>query len=153
MRLLFALFAGVLFGAGLIVSGMSNPKKVLDFLDVAGMASGRWDPTLLAVFAGALPVMFVAYRLVGAKPWAAEAFDLPAAAGAIDRPLVIGSSLFGVGWGLAGLCPGPAVVALAVASRSAWPAIMTFFGAMLLGVWLAIVLRRVWTNQRADVPV
>jgi uncharacterized protein len=153
MTYLFALLAGCLFGAGLIVSGMSNPKKVLDFLDVAAIVSGRWDPTLLAVFAGALPVMFVAYRLVGAKPWAADRFDLPSATGAIDRPLVIGSSLFGIGWGLAGFCPGPAVVALAVASSGTLPAIMTFVGAMLLGVWLAIVLRGVWNSQRADVPV
>jgi uncharacterized protein len=153
MRYLFALLAGALFGAGLIVSGMSNPRKVLDFLDLAAIPAGRWDPTLLAVFAGALPVMFVAYRLVGAKPWAAERFDLPAANGVIDTPLVLGSSLFGVGWGLAGLCPGPAVVALAVASSGTLPAIMTFAGALLLGVWLATLLRGFWTRKRDEVPV
>jgi uncharacterized protein len=151
MAHLFALLAGMLFGAGLIVSGMSNPKKVLDFLDIAAIRTGGWDPTLLMVFVGALPVMFAAYQMMGAKPWAGERFEIPTA-GAIDAPLVVGSSLFGVGWGLAGFCPGPAVVALAVASRNSMPVIVVFVSALLLGVWLAIMLRSKWTRA-PEVPV
>jgi uncharacterized protein len=134
------LISGILFGAGLAVSGMGNPQKVLNFLDIAAIRSGDWDPTLLCVFAGALPVMFVAYRLQGAKPGLTDAFTMPAD-GVIDRPLVIGSTLFGVGWGLIGLCPGPAVIALALASKAHMPMALTFFGSLLAGVWLANVVR------------
>lgn len=151
MNYILTLLSGVLFGAGLVVSGMSSPRKVLDFLDIGAIRTGGWDPTLLMVFVGALPIMFLAYRVMGAKPWAAERYDIPAA-GVIDRPLVIGSSLFGIGWGLAGFCPGPAVVALAVASRGALPGVLVFVAAMLAGVWLAVMLRATWTRS-ADVPV
>lgn len=152
MQLLLALVAGAIFGAGLTVSGMSNPKKVLDFLDVGALASGRWDPTLMMVFIGALPVMFAAYQAQGAKPWLADTFQVPAA-GAIDRPLVIGSALFGLGWGLVGLCPGPVVVAIGLASKQVIGPVMVFFSAMLLGVWLAVVTRGMWRGNEAAVAV
>ena len=145
MQLLIALVAGAIFGAGLTVSGMSNPKKVLDFLDIGALASGGWDPTLLMVFVGALPVMFAAYHAQGAKPWLADTFQVPAD-GFIDPPLVIGSAMFGLGWGLVGLCPGPVVVALGLASKGVIGQVLVFFSAMLLGVWLSIMTRRLWAG-------
>ena len=110
MRTFASLLIGVLFGLGLVVSGMTNPEKIVDFLDIAG----PWDPTLLVVMATALTVSFVGYRLAfrAPKPLLEEKFHLPTAT-AIDRPLIIGSALFGVGWGLAGFCPGPGIAALA----------------------------------------
>lgn len=152
MNRLITLIAGILFGAGLTVSGMSNPQKVLNFLDLAAMRTGGWDPTLLAVFAGALPVMFLAYRLAGATPWFADTFQIPTAA-EIDPPLVVGSALFGVGWGMAGLCPGPAVVALALASRQTMPSAVVVLAAILVGVWLATVYRHVSAGDDARIAV
>ena len=152
MQLLISFVAGTLFGAGLTVSGMSNPKKVLDFLDIGAIASGGWDPTLMMVFVGALPIMFAAYQAQSARPWLADTFQIPEA-GAINRPLVIGSSLFGIGWGLVGLCPGPAVVAIGLASKQVIGPVMVFFSAMLLGVWLAVVTRRLWQGNQEAVAV
>lgn len=152
MPFIAAIIAGLLFGAGLTIAGMSNPQKVLDFLDIAAMAKGGWDPTLLMVFIGALPVMFVAYRLQGRQPMFADAFRIPAA-GAIDQPLVLGSALFGIGWGLVGLCPGPAVVAPALASRAVLGSTLVFFAAMLLGVWLAVITRSLWHGTEEPVAV
>jgi uncharacterized protein len=145
MLRLMALLAGTLFGCGLTISGMANPQKVLGFLDFAAIRTGGWDPTLLLVFVGALPVMFVAYRLQAgaARPWFANAFQIPAD-GLVSRPLVLGSTLFGIGWGLAGLCPGPAVIALALASKPMLGAALLFFGALLAGIWVATVTRGLW---------
>jgi hypothetical protein len=153
MPILYALLSGLLFGAGLAVAGMTNPQKVLNFLDLAAIARGTWDPTLLMVFAGALPVMFVAWRLQGARTTSLSgaSVTLPVER-PVDRPLVAGSALFGVGWGLVGLCPGPAVAALALADRNVLPAAVLFLAALLTGVWCAIMLRPGW--QRGDqVPV
>lgn len=152
MQLLITLLAGVIFGSGLTVSGMSNPKKVLDFLDIGAMSTGGWDPTLLMVFIGALPIMFAAYQAQGTKPWLADTFKIPAAS-TIDRPLVIGSTLFGLGWGLVGLCPGPAVVAVGLASTQVIGPVMVFFSAMLLGVWLTVVSRAMWRGNEEAVAV
>jgi uncharacterized membrane protein YedE/YeeE len=141
MAVAIALACGILFGAGLTVSGMTNPAKILNFLDLASIATGRWDPTLLAVFAGALAPMFIAWQMQAgaAKPWVAGAFQVPTRSD-IDGRLAAGSALFGVGWGLAGLCPGPAIAAIALApSRPLLGALVLFFGAMLAGVWLARV--------------
>jgi len=108
MRWLSAFLVGVLFGLGLTISQMINPAKIIAFLDIAG----NWDPSLLVVMGSAFGVSFVGYRIVLAreKPLFDERFQLPVKT-AIDRPLVIGSALFGAGWGLAGLCPGPAISA------------------------------------------
>ena len=107
----FTIFiAGLLFGAGVTVSGMVNPMKVLNFMDIAG----QWDPTLLFVMGAGLAVTFIGYRLVlaRAKPVFAAAFTLPSSR-LIDARLVGGAALFGIGWGLTGFCPGPAIASLA----------------------------------------
>jgi hypothetical protein len=125
---LAALAAGILFGLGLAVSQMTNPAKVLAFLDVAG----DWDPSLAVVMAGAVTVAFIAFRIAAgrsAAPLAGGSFDLPTRR-AIDTPLVMGATVFGVGWGLAGLCPGPALTALLSGQRKAF----LFVGAMLAGM-------------------
>lgn len=126
-RWLVPLASGVLFGSGLVVSGMTQPAKVIGFLDV----TGRWDPSLALVMVGAIAVHFVAWRLVprlGSPVWAG-AFAIPTRRD-IDARLVAGAALFGVGWGLAGLCPGPAVVSLASGGAEA----ILFAGAMAAGM-------------------
>ena len=134
-RTVSALLIGLLFGAGLAVSGMMNPAKVLGFLDVAG----DWDPTLALVMAGALivalPVTLVARRR--SRPLLAERFDMPTRR-MIDVPLIAGSALFGLGWGLVGFCPGPAFAALAT---GLWQPGL-FVVAMLAGMLVFHVLRR-----------
>ena len=137
MPILTAAFAGVLFGAGLTVSQMVDPRKVLDFLDVGGIAHGTWDPTLLMVFAGALGAMFAAYAVQRrmARPLLAPAFAIPART-AIDARLIVGSGLFGVGWGLAGVCPGPALTALAIAGGTTGN-VLLFVAAMIAGILLS----------------
>jgi len=108
-----ALLAGLLFGAGLALSGMVNPEKVLGFLDLAAIPTGGWDPSLGFVMGGALLIAGPAFALTGRRraPICAETFHLPDKR-AIDLPLISGSALFGLGWGLVGLCPGPAIAAL-----------------------------------------
>ncbi|MEX0369947.1 MAG: DUF6691 family protein, partial [Tateyamaria sp.] len=108
MRAFLALCSGALFGLGLLVSGMTDTTKVRGFLDLAG----AWDPTLAFVMAGAMAPMFIAWRMTkGRKPITGQAFP-PAPSTTLDRRLVAGSILFGVGWGLVGLCPGPALASL-----------------------------------------
>lgn len=130
-----ALAAGMLFGLGLAVSEMINPARVIGFLDVAGL----WDPTLAWVMAGALSITAPAFPLILRlrKPLLAGQFSLPLKS-RIDRPLVLGAVLFGVGWGLAGFCPGPALAALASASSG----VVVFVVAMLVGQWLAARLEQ-----------
>jgi uncharacterized membrane protein YedE/YeeE len=129
------LFAGALFGAGLAVSGMTQPAKVVGFLDVLG----AWDPSLAFVMLGAVAVYLAAYRGLAVKmprPLYAPRFSLPALT-AIDAPLLGGAAIFGVGWGLSGYCPGPALVALgADASAALW-----FVPAMLVGMLLHRAVR------------
>lgn len=110
-RNFFSLAAGLLMGAGLAISQMINPEKVIAFLDVAG----KWDPSLAIVMFSALAVSFVGFRLtVGrAHPIFAEAFQIPTRRD-IDTPLVMGAAIFGIGWGLGGYCPGPAISALSL---------------------------------------
>ena len=129
----FALLSGLLFGLGLALSGMVNPVKVLAFLDVAG----DWDPTLAFVMFGALLVTTPGFRIVLRRrtPWFAEAFSLPTKTD-LEPRLVLGAALFGVGWGLAGLCPGPALTALVTGS----PAVAVFVGAMAAGMLLFDVI-------------
>jgi uncharacterized membrane protein YedE/YeeE len=110
MERLTALLAGLLFGAGVTVSGMINPLKVQNFLDLIG----AWDPTLLMVMGGALAVTLTGYALIlqQPRPLFAADFQLPSSS-TIDARLILGAVIFGIGWGIAGFCPGPAIASLA----------------------------------------
>jgi uncharacterized membrane protein YedE/YeeE len=136
MNALFSFLAGLVFGIGLIVSGMSNPAKVLGFLDLAG----KWDPSLALVMGGAVTVGLVAFALAKRRQttWLGLPLLLPAARH-IDRRLVIGSALFGVGWGLAGICPGPGLVLVG----AGLPKGLIFVAAMLAGMAVFEVLERI----------
>nr|WP_241963413.1 DUF6691 family protein [Paracoccus suum] len=122
-------FSGLIFGLGLVISGMANPAKVLNFLDLAG----TWDPSLAFVMAGAMTTAFIGYRLVWRRkaPVLDASFDLPAQS-RIDRPLILGAALFGIGWGIGGFCPGPAWAALPLLA----PGTLVFLPAMLAGLWI-----------------
>lgn len=126
-RPLIALIAGLLFGAGLAWSGMADPARVRAFLDLAG----DWDPTLAFVMGGAMLPMGIAWTIKAklSAPFAAPSFDLPGTM-TIDRPLAIGSILFGMGWGIAGLCPGPALADLAIAPMAVLPFVIAMFVGM-----------------------
>ncbi len=128
-RILVALFAGALFGLGLAVSGMMNPHKVIGFLDIAG----DWDPTLMFVMGGALLVTIPAFRVIlkRPRPLLADGFALPTKS-VLDARLLGGAGLFGVGWGLSGFCPGPAVAALATGLAP----VFAFVAAMVAGMAL-----------------
>ncbi|TSD53152.1 YeeE/YedE family protein [Variovorax sp. KBS0712] len=130
-----SLLAGLVFGLGLIVSGMANPAKVLGFLDLGG----AWDPSLAFVMAGAVAVSTVGFLLAGRRKASllGGPLTLPSLRH-IDRRLVGGSLLFGVGWGIAGFCPGPALVSLGTGDVKA----LVFVGAMLLGMGLFELLER-----------
>lgn len=127
MRIASSFLIGLLFGLGLVISQMINPQKIIAFLDVAG----NWDPSLLVVMSAALMTAFVGYRIVllRRKPAFDERFHLPTKT-VIDRPLLVGAGLFGIGWGLAGLCPGPAISAAAVGGFAP----LAFIAAMLAGM-------------------
>lgn len=127
-RILFAFGAGVVFAIGLLLAQMTNPARVTGFLDIAG----RWDPTLAFVMGGALAVFGASWflsRKPGARPILESAFQPPAAQ-VIDWRLVAGSLLFGVGWGLGGFCPGPALVSAGFGDARVW----IFVGSMLAGM-------------------
>ena len=134
MKLLAYFLAGLVFGLGLLIAGMSNPAKVLNFLDVAAMASGAWDASLAFVMAGAIAVAFVGYRLAWRRerPVFDVQFHLPKITG-IDAKLLSGSAIFGIGWGLAGICPGPALTLPWLHPQPA----LTFIAAMLAGMFFA----------------
>ncbi len=125
---------GLLFGSGLILSGMANPNKVLSFLNLSGIFTGRWDPSLAFVMLGAVPVTLLGYRLVfrRGKPVLADRFHLPTAKDITPR-ILIGPAIFGLGWGLSGFCPGPVLTAVGTGA----PQALAFCGAMLLGMILA----------------
>ena len=135
MQLLMALFAGLVFGLGLIVSGMTDPSKVTGFLDLAG----AWDPSLALVMGGAVGVGLVAFRFARKRSQAllGGPMQLPSAR-QIDRRLVLGGLTFGVGWGLAGFCPGPALASLAIGGSKP----LIFTAAMLVGMVIFEVLER-----------
>ena len=123
------LVAGLIFGLGLAVSGMTHAAKVLGFLDV----SGKWDPSLLLVLGGAVAVTGVAFRFILRRPAPVleEKFRLPVAR-RIDGPLVVGAAVFGIGWGISGYCPGPGIALLAAPGWETW----VFIPAVLLGAFL-----------------
>lgn len=130
MILIASFIAGSVFGLGLTISEMINPVRVIGFLDVAG----QWDPTLAFVMAGALAVSLPGFRLVlrRPRPVMAQEFHLPTKS-KIDSRLLTGAAIFGVGWGLGGFCPGPALAGLAAGD----PAIYLFVMAMVAGQWTA----------------
>lgn len=122
--------AGLLFGVGLLLSGMTKPEKVVGFLDLRG----AWDPSLAFVMIGAASVYGVLFRVIRGRrrdPWLDITFHVPTRRD-LDAPLVVGAALFGVGWGLGGLCPGPAIAAAASGGTSA----IAFLVAMLVGMYV-----------------
>lgn len=137
-RLIAALVSGLLFGAGLALSGMMNPERVLGFLDVAG----AWDPSLAFVLAGAVGVSALGYAIKArmAQPALAPRFEVPTNR-SLDARLLAGAALFGLGWGLAGFCPGPALAGLSLGL----PEVGLFVAAMLAGM----LLHRVTAERRS----
>jgi hypothetical protein len=136
MSIVIALAAGALFGAGLLVSGMTQPSRVIGFLDPLG----DWDPTLAFVLGSAVTVYAIAFRRIRRRrndPWFDLQFHVPSRRD-IDRSLVIGAGIFGVGWGLGGLCPGPALASAGGASTGA----LIFVVAMLAGMYLYKLTQR-----------
>lgn len=133
--MVIAFLSGLLFGLGLIISGMANPAKVLGFLDLAG----KWDPSLIFVMCGAIAVGFFAFLYAGRRKTTllGTELKLPTAT-TIDRRLVIGSVLFGAGWGIAGFCPGPALVGLGMGL----PKAILFVLAMLAGMGIFELIER-----------
>jgi uncharacterized membrane protein YedE/YeeE len=133
VRVVFNLLAGLIFGLGLLISGMANPVKVQNFLDLAG----SFDPSLICVMLGAVVVTFVGYRLAFTRlrPVLVERFSLPTAQ-TMDGKLVLGAALFGVGWGLSGFCPGPAITSLPLLAKGT----LIFVPAMLIGIGSARLL-------------
>ena len=128
-RAIVAFVCGLVFGAGLIVSQMSNPAKVIGFLDI----TRNWDPSLALVMGGAIAVFGVLYRLAlrQGTPLLAARFTLPAK-DSLDAPLMVGALIFGVGWGLGGFCPGPAIVSAAFGDARVWAFISAMIAAMLV---------------------
>ncbi len=133
MAVLAVFLSGLLFGLGLVISGLANPGKVLDFFDIAG----AWDPSLIFTMAGAVLTTAIGYRAVFARnaPFAAAKFHVPTSS-AIDAKLLIGAALFGIGWGLVGYCPGPALTAIAYHETGTY----AFLASMLAGMWIARIL-------------
>ena len=140
MRLATSLIAGLIFGLGLIISGMVNPAKVQNFLDLFGSC----DPSLAFVMAAAVAVTFLGYRIAfrHGRPLFADAFRLPTAK-EIDRRVIIGPAIFGVGWGLSGFCPGPAITSLPLLAKGT----LVFVAAMLAGMALTRLALQ-WAGAR-----
>jgi uncharacterized membrane protein YedE/YeeE len=143
MKLVYAVLTGLVFGTGISISGMIDPAKVLNFFDVAG----TWDPSLAFVMGGALLVTFFGYRLAWRRkaPLFGRRFDVPAST-IIDRQLVGGSALFGIGWGLAGFCPGAAIPAL---GTGRWE-VALFLVAVVVGFFLRRLVAPVTESAAAQ---
>jgi len=132
-----AALSGLLFGAGLYVSQMVDPYKVLRFLDVTAIPSGGWDPSLAFVIVPAIVVMFIAVRIGRRRssPLFDAAFHAPEYT-RIDAPLVLGSALFGVGWGMSGICPGPAIALIAFLPDNLWIFLVAMFVGSYAGAYV-----------------
>ena len=142
MRILTTYLIGLVFGIGISISGMANPAKVLNFFDVAG----TWDPSLAFVMGGALLVTFIGYRIVLGRihPIYERTFTLPSSR-QIDARLVGGSALFGVGWGIAGFCPGAALPSIGTGNAD----VLVFVAAMVAGLLAARTLIKFTNTRRA----
>lgn len=138
MRFILGLTSGLVFGLGLVISGMSNPAKVLNFLDVFG----AWDPSLAFVMGGASLTTFVGYRLIWRRerPLMMPRFEIPTRAD-IDAPLLTGAAIFGIGWGIGGFCPGPAWTALPLAAPGTLAFLPAMVVGMLAGLWITLRLK------------
>jgi len=138
MAILVQFAIGLVFGLGLIVSGMSNPAKVLNFLDLGGIPAGTWDASLAFVMAGAVAVTFIGFSRVLklARPVFAERFYVPTRKD-VDLRIIVGPAIFGIGWGLAGFCPGPALTALGFGSTAAFIFVAAMFAGMVLARFIA----------------
>ncbi|UPY35620.1 DUF6691 family protein [Sediminicoccus sp. KRV36] len=138
MSIIVQFAIGLVFGLGLLVAGMSNPAKVLNFLDLGAIPTGGWDPSLAFVMAGAIAVTFIGFKLVlrRPRPIFGETFHLPGAT-EIDSRILLGPAIFGVGWGLAGFCPGPAFTALASGGGAAVFFVVAMLSGMAAARWLA----------------
>lgn len=135
MNILIALITGLIFGIGLIISGMTNPKKVMDFLDI----TGQWDPSLAFVMIGAIAVTSIAFVIAKqrSKPICSTEFQIPSNR-TIDKRLVGGSLVFGIGWGIAGICPGPAFVLVGTGSTEG----VLFLISLLIGMFIFELIER-----------
>ena len=133
LMMITALGAGAIFGAGLALAGMLNPAKVVGFLDIFGI----WDPSLGLVMAGGILVNATGHYFVmkRKRPVFDASFDLPSSNN-IDRPLLVGSAIFGIGWGLAGYCPGPVVASLLLQPADMLPFLVTLLAGAFIGRWL-----------------
>lgn len=141
MKLIFTYLIGLIFGLGIAISGMANPAKVLNFFDIAGI----WDPSLIFVMGGALVTTFIGYKLVFGRsaPVFAPGFSLPTSRN-IDARLIGGSAVFGIGWGIAGFCPGGALPAL---GTGRWE-VFAFTAAMVAGIFLARFIQSTTAARR-----
>jgi len=133
-KVLIALCSGIIFGLGLSLSQMVNPEKVLNFLDI----SGQWDPSLAFVMLGALLVAFISFRLILKKPAPIFEQDFHLSKRTeIDKPLLSGAAIFGIGWGMSGYCPGPAVASLATGNIEAIIMVLSIYAGFFFQKWLA----------------
>ncbi|ABV38329.1 protein of unknown function DUF395, YeeE/YedE [Shewanella sediminis HAW-EB3] len=142
-RKITALLSGILFGAGLLLSGLADPAKVIGFLDVSRVSNGTWDPSLMVVMTGALAVYMSLYYLVvkprvraNLAPVCDTKYHLPEKK-TLDSHLILGASLFGLGWGMVGICPGPAIVNIATLDMS----LGLFVVAMLFGLYIGKLIK------------
>lgn len=142
MRIIITYLIGLIFGVGISISGMANPAKVINFFDVAG----TWDPSLAFVMGGAVIVTFFGYRFVlkRSAPTMADVFQVPTRRD-LDLPLIGGSAVFGIGWGVAGFCPGGALPALGTGR----PEVFVFVASLLAGIIAAKVIQSVLKGRSA----
>jgi uncharacterized protein len=139
MSLIVQFLIGLVFGSGLVVAGMSDPQKVQNFLDLAAMPTGGWDPSLAFVMAAGTLVTYLGYKLVlqRKQPIFDAQFHLPKKT-ALDGPIVVGPAIFGIGWGLGGFCPGPAFTAIGTGSSQAMIFVITMLAGMVAARLIAL---------------
>lgn len=145
MPALASLVCGFIFGLGLVISGMVSPTKVLGFLDMFAIPSGNWDPSLAVVMAAGLAVTSIGYALIQRRAPLFDTQNRWPISTPIDRTLLTGAALFGIGWGLVGLCPGPAIVDLATLSQS----VSAFVVAMAIGM----LAHDLWQSRKVTTPL